>query len=89
MVNEQLQSILRQYYCYFLSLYITDVLVAFTECLWWWLPLLNSSVNEESGPLTVCAQILFINGTALITANHTVIISAYDRTAGFSSAQSK
>ena len=48
-----------------------------------------SSVNEESGPLTVCAQILFINGTALTTANYTVIISAYDGYNIYNSAQSK
>ena len=47
------------------------------------------AVNEESGPLTVCAEILFINGTALTTSNYTVIISAYDRTTSFYSAQCK
>lgn len=46
----------------------------------------SSRVAEESGPLTVCAEILFINGTALTTANYTVIISAEDQLPGFSSA---
>ncbi len=53
-------------------------------------------VNEGSGPLTVCAEILFINGTALTTANYTVIVTIRydqkttdDRTASFSYAQSK
>ena len=47
-------------------------------------------VNEESGPLRVCAEILFINGTTSTTANYTVIISTDDATAdGNISAQSK
>ena len=48
-----------------------------------------SGVNEASGSLTVCAEILFINGTALTTFNSTVIISAYDRTNSIYSAQCK
>lgn len=47
-------------------------------------------VDEESGSLTVCAEILFINGTALTTANYTVSISTDDATGdGYISAQSK
>lgn len=34
-----------------------------------------SGVNEDLGRLTVCAEILFINGTTFTTANYTVIIS--------------
>ena len=30
------------------------------------------SVSESSGSLRVCAEILFINGTALTTTNYTV-----------------
>ena len=49
----------------------------------------SSPINEESGPLTVCAEILFVNGTSLTTDNYTVIISTDDTIAGFSSAISK
>jgi hypothetical protein len=48
----------------------------------------SSPVDEESGALTVCAEILFINGTSLTTDNYTVIISTDDQTPGFSSALS-
>ena len=33
-------------------------------------------VNEQSGSLEVCAQILFINGTELTISDYTVTISA-------------
>lgn len=49
----------------------------------------SSPVDEESGSLTVCAEILFINGTSLTTDNYTVIISTDDPTANFTSALSK
>ena len=37
-----------------------------------------SRVDEESEPLTVCAEILFINGTTLTVENYTVNISTTD-----------
>ena len=37
-----------------------------------------SHVDEESGTLTVCAEILFINGTTLTVENYTVNISTTD-----------
>ena len=63
-----------------LFLSIADILVALENgCC-------GESVNEEAGAFTVCAEILFINGTALTTSNYTVIISE-DLTSG--SAESK
>ena len=47
-------------------------------------------VAEESGTLTVCAEILFINGTFETATEYTVLISAADDPIrGTSSAQSK
>lgn len=66
-------------------LFILDVLVALQSACGG-----NCSygVAEEAGPLTVCAEILFINGTALTTANYTVTISIDDRADGAQSKQS-
>ena len=59
---------------------MTDLLVALQNgCC-------GYGVNEEEGSLTVCAEILFINGTASTDANYTVIIS---EDPGDASAQSK
>ena len=35
-------------------------------------------VNEDAGPLTVCVEVLFINGTSTTTSNYTVRLSAND-----------
>jgi hypothetical protein len=60
-------------YYYSLLLLIIDVLIALQNACgdgWYFY------VNEGTGSLTVCAEILFINGTALTTANYTVIVDS-------------